>query len=94
MVLRTRAFLVEALQEAGARGDVRGDLPPEELAVVVMGVMFARAVLGAAGSDSASRRTNGATGWDSLLRLLAPTARAPERLAGSPEPPVIEGEDS
>jgi AcrR family transcriptional regulator len=91
MVLRTRGFVVEALKEAGARGEVRRDLPPEELAVVVMGAMFARAVLGAAGRDGASRRTKVAAGWSSLLRLLTPPAHAPDRRAGRPESPVTEG---
>ena len=41
-VLRTRDFVVEALREAGAGGEVLQDLSAQELALTVIGTVFAR----------------------------------------------------
>jgi len=93
MVRRTRGFVVESLKQAGARGEVRGDVPPEELAGVVMGVMFARTLLGSPGGAGAALPADRPRGWESLLRLLRPPAHAPDDQPVSTEQSHVEGED-
>jgi AcrR family transcriptional regulator len=79
-VLRTRSFVVEALQEAAARGEVRQDIPAQELAITVIGTVFARSLFAAidAGGDGAPH-PDGQAGWERLVRLL-----------GAPAPPPAE----
>lgn len=78
-VLRTRDFVVEALREAVARGDVRSDIPAEELALTVMGGILARALFAAFVGDGTGKPEPDAEGrWESLLRLLGPPVAAPD----------------
>jgi AcrR family transcriptional regulator len=68
-VLRTRDFVVEALREAGARGEIRQDLPARELALTVIGTVFARSLLAAFdGADGEPQEPQAR--WNNLLRLL------------------------
>ena len=78
VVLRTREFLVEALEEAGARGEVRRDVPAEELAAIAMGSMVARALLTSVAGDEAGPPPDASAAWDSLLTLLRPAAPPPD----------------
>ena len=90
VVLRTRDFVVEALREAGARGEVRRDLSAEELALTLMGVIFARAlftVLDDAGRDSPPRHDSDAV-WSHLLSLISSPERRP---ANQPSWPIEGG---
>jgi hypothetical protein len=91
IVLRTRDFVVEALREGAARGQVRRDVPAEELALTVMGAIFARALFAAlaAGGEAGAPPPQAAVAWDHLSRLIAP----PDRPAGD-EPSPIEGVQS
>ncbi len=75
IVLRTRDFLVEALREAGAREEVRRDIPAEDLALTVIGTIFARALFAALADNGAGTpQLDAETAWDNLLCLLkAPT---------------------
>ncbi len=73
VVLRTRDFLAEALAEAGRRGELRDDLPPEELALVVLGSLLARALLSTFVPEAPSRQADREAAIDGLLRLLAPS---------------------
>ena len=78
IVLRTRNFIVDALREAAERGEVRRDIPAEELALTVMGAIFARALFRAFVDDGhAKPRPDAEAVWHHILRLI----RAPE-----PEP--------
>lgn len=72
-VLRTRDFLAAALRDAAARGEVRADVPPGELAITVMGVLFVRALLVTLAVRGTTRggREPGAT-WSHVLRLVGP----------------------
>jgi len=86
VVLRTREFVVEALREAGARAEVRRDIPAEELALTVMGTIFAGALFGALVDDGHGKpRPRAETAWNHLLCLI----RSPEPAAASPS--TIEG---
>jgi AcrR family transcriptional regulator len=69
-VLRTREFVVEALREAGARGEVRQDLPAQELALTVIGTVFARSLFAAFDGDGGKPRQEPQARWNSLVRLL------------------------
>lgn len=91
IVRRTRDFVVEALREAGARGEVRRDIPAEELALTLMGAIFARALFAALVDDGgASKPQPGAeVAWNHLLSLIRP----PERSAAD-EASSIEGVQS
>ena len=84
VVLRTREFLVEVLREAGARGDIRRDVPPEQLAVIVLGAIVARGLIASAAGDGASPPPDSAAAWQSLLTLLGPSAPDPDQLSGGP----------
>ena len=80
IVLRTRDFLAEALREAGAGGDVRRDIPPEELAATVMGAILARALFGALiGDGHAMPQPAADAAWNHILCLIRP----PEPATGS-----------
>lgn len=72
VVLRTRDFLAETLAEGARRGDLRGDLPPEELALVVLGSLLARALLSTFVPDAPPRPADREAAVEGLLRLLAP----------------------
>jgi hypothetical protein len=77
-VLRTHGFLIEALRAAAASGDVRRDIPPEELALIVMGSFVARALLAALGDKwKDGLRMNTEVAWNDMLTLLRPPTRAP-----------------
>ena len=82
VVLRTRDFVVEALRDAGVRGEVRRDIPPEELALAVIGAVFARALFaGFAADEGGKPQPDGQARWDTLARLLGPPASGPEPLS-------------
>lgn len=73
IVLRTRDFVVEALREAGARGEVRRDMPAEELALTVIGAIFARALFRALGHDGhAQAQPDAEAAWRHVLRMIRP----------------------
>lgn len=79
-VLRTRDFVVEALREAGARGEVRRDVPAEELALTALGAIFARALFAALADDGrAKSQPDAEAGWNQVLCLV----RSPEAAAVS-----------
>jgi len=71
-VLRTRDFVAQTLREAAARGEVRRDIPADDLALTVIGVLFARALFAALddGGGSAQRGVHGV--WSHLLRVVKP----------------------
>jgi AcrR family transcriptional regulator len=79
VVLRTRDFLAEALAEAARGGELRDDLPPEELALVVLGSLLARALLSTFVPEAAGRQADREAAVDGLLRLLAPVAPSGRR---------------
>src|SRR5512134_1035407 len=69
-VLRTRDFVVEALREAAARGEVRQDIPAPELALTVIGTVFARSLFaGFDGGDGEPPQEPQAR-WNGLVKLL------------------------
>jgi AcrR family transcriptional regulator len=77
VVLRTRDFVVEALREAGARGEVRRDVPAEELALTVMGAIFARALFAALADDGrAKSQPDAEAAWSHVLCLVRPPETA------------------
>jgi len=77
VALRTRDFVVEALREAGARGEVRPDIPAEELALAVIGAVFARALFAAfTAGEGRMPQPDVQARWDNLVRLLAPPTPA------------------
>jgi AcrR family transcriptional regulator len=78
VVLRTLDFLVEALREAGERGEIRRDLPAEDLAPTVIGAILAHAVF-AALVDKGAGRPDAEAAWNNLLILLRPPAPASDR---------------
>jgi AcrR family transcriptional regulator len=84
IVLRTRDFLVDTLREAGLREEVRRDIPAEELATTVIGVMFARTLLASVAGAGHGQATEVGPTWRSLLALLGPPAPAPSRQAFHP----------
>ncbi|MGE0453241.1 MAG: TetR/AcrR family transcriptional regulator [Vicinamibacteria bacterium] len=77
ILLRTRAFLVEALREAAARGEVRRDVSAEDLALTLIGAMLARPLLTAILDDRAGRPSLDAeAAWATIEKLLGPCAAA------------------
>jgi len=69
-VLRTRDFVVEALREAAARGEVRQDIPAQELALTVIGTVFARSLFAAFDGGDAEPPQEPQARWNSLVKLL------------------------
>ncbi len=69
-VLHTRDFVVEALREAAARGEIRKDIPPRELALTVIGTVFARSLFAAFESADGAPRREPQARWKTLLVLL------------------------
>ena len=71
IVLRTHVFAAAALREAADNGEIRRDIPAEELALTVMGVILARALFGAlrdgSGGDS---EPDPEAAWGHILRLI------------------------
>jgi AcrR family transcriptional regulator len=79
VVLRTRDFVVEALRDAGARGEARRDIPPEELALALIGAVFARALFASFVNDAGGKpQPHAPARWDALARLLRPPASVPQ----------------
>ena len=77
-VLRTRDFVVEALREAAARGEVRQDIGAEELALAVVGTVFARSLFAAFDGAGGEPPQEPQARWNSLVRLLgAPPPSVP-----------------
>ena len=76
IVLRTRDFLVGALREAAACGEVRRDIPAEELVLIVIGAIVGRALLAALVENAGGNkpRPDAEAAWDNLVRLLRPLA--------------------
>ncbi len=70
VVIRTREFLMEALHEAATRGEVRRDIPAEDLALAVIGTIFARALFAALANGDETPQLDVETAWDNLSRLL------------------------
>lgn len=79
VVLRTRDFLAETLAEGARRGELRDDLPPEELAQVVLGSLLARALLSTFVPEAPLRTAEREASVDGLLRLLAPVGPSRRR---------------
>jgi AcrR family transcriptional regulator len=70
-VLHTRDFVAEALREAAARGEIRRDIPAQELALTVIGTVLARSLLAAFdGAEGSPPQPDGRARWHSLVRLL------------------------
>ncbi|MBI3132668.1 MAG: TetR/AcrR family transcriptional regulator [Acidobacteria bacterium] len=69
LVLRTRAYLLEALQEAMARGELRSDLPAETLLPIVMGTLQNLVLSRSLGQG---KESDVETLSNTLLTLLAP----------------------
>jgi TetR/AcrR family transcriptional regulator len=69
MVLRTREFVASALRDASERGEVRQDIPAEELALVVIGTIFARALFSSFAGDGKPPQDLHSV-WNGLQRLL------------------------
>lgn len=78
VVRRTRDFIVDAVREAGSRGEVRRDVPAEELALVLIGAIFARALFaGLVDGDGAGMpRPDAEAAWGHVLRLIGPPERS------------------
>lgn len=73
VVRRTRDFVVEALREAGAAGEVRRDMSAEELALTVVGAIFARALFHALLDDGHGKLPHDAERlWSHVLRVIEP----------------------
>jgi AcrR family transcriptional regulator len=77
-VLRTRDFVVEALREGGARGEVRRDIPAPELALTVIGTVFARSLFAALDGGEGKPPQGPQARWNSLVRLLGTPTPASE----------------
>ncbi|HSF01545.1 MAG TPA: hypothetical protein VLA62_00955, partial [Solirubrobacterales bacterium] len=86
IVLRTHAFAAAALREAADKGEIRRDIPPDELALTVMGVILARALFGALKDGSGGRPKAGPEAtWRHILRLIGsrePDAAGSSRIQG------------
>ena len=83
-VLRTRGFVVEALREAAALGEVRQDIPAPELALTVIGTVFARSLFAAFDGGEGEPPPEPQARWNSLLRLLgAPPPSEPLKDEGA-----------
>jgi len=91
IVLRTRDFVAETLREAASRGDVRRDIPAEELALTLMGAIFARALFASFvdGCDAPKPPTDAEAVWSHHLSLIRPHEQAP-----ADQPSLIQGVDS
>lgn len=76
-VLHTRDFVVAALREASARGEVRQDVPAEDLALAVIGTVFAGSLFAAFGGERIPPQ-DAHSRWNCLMRLL-----------GAPTPPSV-----
>jgi TetR/AcrR family transcriptional regulator, fatty acid metabolism regulator protein len=86
IVLRTHAFAAAALREAADNGETRRDIPAEELALTVMGVILARALFGALrDGSSGNSEPDPEAAWGHILRLIGsrePAAARPPRIEG------------
>lgn len=71
VVRRTVVFVIRALEEARERGEVRGDVPAETLATVVIGTVLARALLARVVAGELTTPPP-EEAWRDLLRLLRP----------------------
>lgn len=69
LVARTRAFLLEALEEAADGGEIRNDIPPADLLPVVMGTLHHLVYARSLGS---AKESDADTAVGTLLALLAP----------------------
>jgi TetR/AcrR family transcriptional regulator len=76
LVKRSRGFLLEALEEAAAAGDVRSDVPPPVLLLIFTSTVHA--LVGAAGKG-ARGAPGPAQAVDGLLTLLTPSTPSPKR---------------
>ncbi len=73
VVKRSWDFLVETLREAAQRGAVRKDLPPEDLALAVLGMLLARALLASLVEDGGpSVLADPTEVWERILAQLGP----------------------
>lgn len=73
LVKRTRAYILDALQEAAREGQIRTDVSPEDLLVLVMGTLQHLAFLSAIRPKGAARSFEPQRVMDTLLVLLKPT---------------------
>jgi TetR/AcrR family transcriptional regulator len=69
---RSRAFLLEALKDGMACGEIRDDIEPEALLVPVMGTIHA--LIRMPGVHRSQKKTNPDRILAALLKLLAPSA--------------------
>jgi len=73
LVKRTRGYILDALREAAEKGQIRTDVLPEDLLVLVMGTLQHLAFLAAIRSKDAPHPIDPRRVLDSLLVLLKPT---------------------
>ena len=78
-VKKTRAFVLGCLREGRELGTIRGDLPAEALAPIVMGTVH---MLALASADSRHPAPQAEIVRDTLLALLRPPAAPPPRRKG------------
>jgi len=84
VVERSRRFLLDAIREGAARGEIRGDIEPESLLVLVMGAIHAMA-----GMSGVHRGWKGRKGPEvdrvlaALQRVLVPPATSQPRPTGT-----------
>jgi AcrR family transcriptional regulator len=87
VALRTREFVVATLREGAARGEIRSDVAPEELALAVIGAVFASALFNTFLADDGGKTLPDLeAASEGVLRLLTPPAapRAPSRKGARP----------
>ncbi len=72
MVRRSFDFVCEALAEGAARGEVRRDIPPADLAATILGTLLVRVFLVATLPDLEPLDAESA--WSMISRLAAPPA--------------------
>ena len=71
VVKRSRRFLLEAIRDGAARGDIRDDIEPEVLLVPILGTVHA--LVGMPGVHrAAARRPDTDRILEALLQMLAP----------------------
>lgn len=70
LVRKNREFIVTALREGAERKEVRSDVPPEELATIVMGTLQAMAFFAAGAFEM--NKVHPERVWAGLVTLLSP----------------------
>ncbi len=76
---RSVDFLVEAVKDAAGRNDVRSDVPPHDLAMIVMGVLLSRGLF-SAHAGRGPKLPPPEEAWLRLSRVLSPPGALPPGL--------------